>query len=217
VFLLAGRKKNDVSKPPNPPRRIAASRGLIAYLIHSKGLLSSSAKCEELGKLAIHVDIFSDIARSSFVSNSTIFAENAIMVVVAFFRNSFVIFGIAATITINSLASDPSTKDLTPVQKEILRLSAETNKRLPMQIDSETVLVTTLPQSDNSFVYKYKLINTKVGEVTQQSLTSNLKPQAVAGYKTSMQDIRALGIRLVYHYSDKDGNFIGSFTVGPED
>ncbi len=126
---------------------------------------------------------------------------------------------LAAT-AICSPANDAETSpgdELTPVQKEILRLSTETNKRLPMQVDSNTILVTTLPQSDNSFVYKYKLINTKVGDITEEVLTTKMKPQAVAGYKTSMQNIRELGIRLVFHYSDKDGNFIGSFTVGPED
>lgn len=111
----------------------------------------------------------------------------------------------------------PAAPDLTPVQREILRLSEETNKRLPLQIDSETLLVTTLPQSGDSFVYKYTLINRKSDEVDAKVLIEAMKPQAVAGYKTSMKNIRDLGIRLVYHYSDKDGNFITSFTVGPED
>lgn len=129
---------------------------------------------------------------------------------------AFVIAAVVIPAFVNNAAISP-TNGLTPVQKEILRLSAETNKRLPLQVDSETILVTTLPQSDNSFVYKYKLVNANAGEITQEFLTAKMKPQAVAGYKTSMQNIRELGIRLVYHYSDKDGNFIGSFTVGPED
>jgi hypothetical protein len=129
---------------------------------------------------------------------------------------TFVLGAAAISSPENDAETSPG-DELTPVQKEILRLSTETNKRLPMQVDSETILVTTLPQSDNSFVYKYKLINAKIGDITEEFLTTKMKPQAVAGYKTSMPDIRALGIRLVFHYSDKDGNFIGSFTVGPED
>jgi hypothetical protein len=136
-----------------------------------------------------------------------------------------IVAGLAALVVIGAIlipslvgnTDEQSTNDLTPVQKEILRLSAETNKRLPMPVDSETVLVTTVPQSDDSFVYKYKLVNIKAGEIEPELLTRELKPPAVAAYKTSMKDIRDLGIRLVYHYSDKDGNFVGSFTVGPED
>lgn len=107
--------------------------------------------------------------------------------------------------------------ELSAVQREIVRLSNETNKRLPMQVDAETVLVTTTPQTGDALMYQYKLPNISAGELEPGFITKTLKPGAVAGYKTKMKDIRNLGISLIYQYSDKDGNLLESFTVGPND
>jgi len=107
--------------------------------------------------------------------------------------------------------------ELSAVQREIVRLSNETNKRLPMQVDAETVLVTTTPQTGNALMYQYKLPNISAGALEPGFITKTLKPAAVAGYKTKMKDIRNLGISLIYQYSDKDGNLLESFKVGPED
>jgi hypothetical protein len=107
--------------------------------------------------------------------------------------------------------------ELSAVQREIVRLSNETNKRLPMQVDAETVLVTTTPQTGNALMYHYKLPNVTAGELRPGFITEALKPAAVAGYKTKMQNIRDLGISLIYQYSDKNGNLLESFTIGPND
>lgn len=103
------------------------------------------------------------------------------------------------------------------VQKVIRLISDELNTRLPMRVDSETILLTSLPYTDNSLLYRYKMVNMTADQFEDGRITEKLKPPAVATYKTAMPTLMKLGVKLVYHYTDKDGNFIESFTVGPED
>jgi hypothetical protein len=103
------------------------------------------------------------------------------------------------------------------VQKLIQQMCGEMNSGLPRRIDAETVLLTTLPYTDNSLLYRCKMVNMTADQFEKGRITEAVKPQAVATYKSAMPNLLKLGVKLVYHYTDKDGTFIESFTVGPED
>jgi hypothetical protein len=103
------------------------------------------------------------------------------------------------------------------VRTLIQQMCYEMNSGLPMRIDADTMLLTTLPYTDNSLLYRCKMVNMTADQFEKGRITKALKPQVVATYKTSMPNLLKLGVTLVYHYVDKEGKFIESFTVGPED
>jgi hypothetical protein len=101
----------------------------------------------------------------------------------------------------------------------LMQASSEINKGLPVMLDKETRLDTTTALPGKSLLYKYTLVNFTAKDVSKDDLITKVKPISVNVYKTSdtMKTFRNKGVTMVYQYYDKNGVFIGDFTVGPGD
>jgi hypothetical protein len=90
--------------------------------------------------------------------------------------------------------------------KTLMRAASEINKNLPMNIDMDTVLVSTAG-SDNTFRYVYKLINHNVDEIDLQDFNSGMTPRLFNWVCTSdpSAEFRKMKIKVVYSYIDFEG------------
>ncbi len=97
--------------------------------------------------------------------------------------------------------------------------SNELNKKLPMMLDKETRLDTTIPAPNKTFIYKYTLINILAKDYNGNLVKSKIRPIALRNYKTnpSMKPFRDLSVNLKYQYFDKKGTFFMSFDISPKD
>lgn len=105
-----------------------------------------------------------------------------------------------------------------PSYEQIIKdVSRDMNATLPMQVDKDTRLDTTLPGPGRRLTYVYTY--TGDAEVDQETITTALRPSIINGYKTSpgMAGLRDHDVELHYSYRDKLGKFLGEITVSPKD
>lgn len=100
------------------------------------------------------------------------------------------------------------------VEEILVEASNETNKQLPMMIDSVTQLSTTMAVGKD-FVYSYKLIGEDYNAVTQADLSSSIGGDIVSGACTTPETRQMIdeGVRLVYRYSNEQGKYLGEIPV----
>ena len=103
--------------------------------------------------------------------------------------------------------------------KVLVEASSEMNKNLPMMLDKETRLVTTIPSPGNNLTYVNILVNYSAAELDTNKLREVLTPGIIANYKTQagMERFRKQEVVLHYQYKDKDGNFLFEIVVSPKD
>lgn len=101
----------------------------------------------------------------------------------------------------------------------LIQTASELNKTLPMMVDSETRLDTTVPGPGKKFTYVYTLVNQDGSNLDATVLQNKLKPKILAGYKTSdaMKVFRDANVEMDYQYKDKNGNFLCKISVSPKD
>jgi hypothetical protein len=104
-------------------------------------------------------------------------------------------------------------------QKVLAEVAAQTNKDLPMTIDKDTELVSSLGL-EGVFVYNYRLVNFSAADVDAKQLIAALKPRITTSACTT-PDTRDTflkkGVTLRYSYSDKDRAYVASVDVAPKD
>ena len=102
--------------------------------------------------------------------------------------------------------------------KIIAKISREMNANLPMQLDKETRLDTTLP-GHLKMTYVYTFVGASAEEIDEQEFAAALRPSMINGYKTNpqMATLRARGVEMHYLYRDKSGKHIAEIVVSPKD
>lgn len=106
-----------------------------------------------------------------------------------------------------------------PLKEGILAGMAEkTNQSCPMMLDNETRLDNVEALSGNSLQYNYTLVNIDRGEINTDALMKALEPNILENIKSNqeMNLIRKMKTTLIYHYSDKNGEYIHQYTVTPD-
>lgn len=140
-------------------------------------------------------------------SNFAMIAVVAVSAVVGSFVSSVVVKSLFQTQTANASID------------EVLAATAdEINRNLPMMVDQNTRLDSTVALPKSKLMYRFTILNIDPlpdGDV----LVEALRPTTLNNYKTSqdMADLRKMNVTLVYSYADDKGNELARFQVSPQD
>lgn len=125
----------------------------------------------------------------------------------------------------SNLISDPSTSSLATDQQQPLdELSIEEgfmeaekliNSRAPITIDDQTRLNKALAGPGDLMTYFYSLTTVSVADVNPTAVLEDIKPKLLASLcsNADMQPVLQAGAKLVYVYSDKNGEDVGRIEV----
>jgi len=105
------------------------------------------------------------------------------------------------------------------IESQLMKESAELNKNCPLMIDNNTRLDNTIGGPGKFFVYNYTLIHHTAAELNIVELKQNMVPVLTNTIKTSedMQIFRREKVTLKYNYRDKQGVFLFSITISPDE
>jgi len=104
------------------------------------------------------------------------------------------------------------------LDKVMMKTASEINKSCPIMIDSETRLDNTIVLPSNVFQYNYTLVNMEKETVDIVSLKNYLEPNITNFVRTNpdMKFQRDNKCTINYYYKDKDGNYLFTISVTPE-
>lgn len=110
--------------------------------------------------------------------------------------------------------SSSQTSNPSSIEQALVEASKETNKQLPMMVDSATQLSTTMA-SGKDFIYSYRLIGKDYASVTQSDINDSLREGIVSGACTTPETKKMLEeqVRLIYRYSNENGKYLGEVPV----
>lgn len=103
-----------------------------------------------------------------------------------------------------------------PIEGQLLKASGEINKNLPMMVDSETRLDSTMGMN-NTLRYNYTLVNRTADSISGQVLKAALETK-LTNNVCSSDDMRIFvsnGVTVQYAYFGKEGTQIGVITIPP--
>jgi hypothetical protein len=102
------------------------------------------------------------------------------------------------------------------IDEALLKTASEINSKLPMMVDSETRLDSTVGLN-KSFRYNYTLINYASSSVSASELNSALGQKLINNVCTSkeMQVFVKNGVTVSYAYFGNDGNQVTIISVAP--
>jgi len=101
----------------------------------------------------------------------------------------------------------------------LMEISNEINKNLPMMIDENTRVDSTLGGPGNKITYFYTLVNHSAQDIDIETLKPTLKKQLINNYKSSsgMKDLRENDVELQYIYRDNQAVELMKFIVTTSD
>ena len=101
----------------------------------------------------------------------------------------------------------------------LMEISNEINKNLPMMIDENTRVDSTLGGPGNKITHFYTLVNHSAQDIDIETLKPTLKKQLINNYKSSsgMKDLRENDVELQYIYRDNQAVELMKFIVTTSD
>lgn len=89
------------------------------------------------------------------------------------------------------------------------------NSRAPIKIDDETRLDKALAGPGDLMTYFYSLTQLNVAEVDAEQVLNDIKPKLLSSLcsNAEMQPVLKAGARMVYVYSDQNGEDVGEIEV----
>lgn len=102
--------------------------------------------------------------------------------------------------------------------KLLMEISNKINKNLPMMIDKNTRIDSTLG-FNNKLTYRYTLVNLVKKDLDIETWKRDVLPMLKNSVCTS-EDLKIFfidGVTIVYSYSDKKGRFLSKFLFNPPD
>jgi hypothetical protein len=123
------------------------------------------------------------------------------------------IFGLALSLFFTQCANPES------IDKKALKVVSQFNSKCPLMIDAETRMDGIEVKGENTIKYKYTLINLNVEKVDTSKFNTALRPGIISTIKTDSElaELRRINCSFEYYYKDRDGNFIYSFVITPND
>lgn len=114
---------------------------------------------------------------------------------------------VAAALVLGLFAGCSLWKSNAFVDRVLAGTADELNKTLPMMVDSDTRLDTTMALPNKTFNYMYTLVNYSVYELDADELENLMRPIILNNLRTStdIQYFKDNDVILVYTYRDKDG------------
>ena len=104
------------------------------------------------------------------------------------------------------------------LDKAMMKAASELNKSCPIMIDSETRLDNAIALPPNVFQYNYTLVNTEKETLDIIALKDYMEPNITSFVRTSpdMKLQREKKITVKYYYKDKNGDYLFTISVTPE-
>ena len=101
----------------------------------------------------------------------------------------------------------------------LVELSKKINTTLPMQVDRETRIDSTVAGPGNRFTYLFTLVNFTGDVFDSAEFIEAKRKELINGYRTnpSMAELRRRQVELTYQYRDKNGNAVATIVVSPKD
>jgi hypothetical protein len=107
-----------------------------------------------------------------------------------------------------------------PVQKsQVERLAGSINAKCPFMLDEVTRMDSVNIFPDSTFQYNYTLVTQEKSNIDVEGLIRFIKPRILGSIVTSsnMKVQRDHHLTMVFHYRDRNGEFVTKITVEPED
>ncbi|MEO8001765.1 MAG: hypothetical protein ABI644_07805 [Arenimonas sp.] len=125
--------------------------------------------------------------------------------------------GIALVTFLTIAMSGCSYKDFSEArfQAQLVQAASETNKTLPMMIDKETRLDSTIAGPGKQWTYFYTLVNYEAGDTTNEQINEILGDKIRNSF-CSMKEMKLFiehEVTMKYKYSAKDGVYLGEVVV----
>jgi hypothetical protein len=132
--------------------------------------------------------------------------------------NTKIILGLVIGFTIMFFISQSFYKKPT-VDKLMMQAASELNKSCPFMVDNETRLDNSISLVGNIFQYNYTLINREKDKIDIPLVKRLSEPDKINIVKTSpiMKIMRDNKVIVNYHYRDKNGYYLFTISVKPED
>ena len=104
-------------------------------------------------------------------------------------------------------------------EAQLLKMAARLNENCPMMVDHDTRLDNAMGGPGKYFTYNYTFINHDAAQLNIVDLKQTMIPVLTNYINTSedMQIFRREKVTLKYNYRDKQGVFLFSITIRPED
>ncbi|MCL2097542.1 MAG: zinc ribbon domain-containing protein [Bacteroidales bacterium] len=104
------------------------------------------------------------------------------------------------------------------IDKVLIKAADELNKMCPIMADSETRCDNAIALPNKRFLYNYTLINFEKGMIDTLEAKKLLAPNMINSIRTlpDMKLFRDKKITITYSYKDKNGNYMFSIVVTPE-
>jgi hypothetical protein len=105
------------------------------------------------------------------------------------------------------------------MNKALVKVSSDINRTLPMMLEKDTRLDTTIPGPGKRFTYVNTIVNYELAQIDTVKMRQALTPNIIANYKTQkdMESFRKDGVMLCYRYKDKNGVFLIQVETDPKD
>jgi hypothetical protein len=103
--------------------------------------------------------------------------------------------------------------------KNLMETANQINKNLPLMLDSDTRLDSTMALPGKKFTYFYTLVNYSVDEIDIENFENGMKSNLLNNIKTNsdLKEFRDNKVTMVYFYKDKNGNEIIKIELTYED
>lgn len=133
-------------------------------------------------------------------------------IVIMFIATAFGI--LAVSLSLSRCSDGPAAMD-----KELVKVSSDMNKTLPMMLDKDTRLDTTVPGPGKRLTYVNTIVNYELAQIDTVAMRKILTPNILSNYKTQkdMESFRKQGVVLRYQYKDKNGVYLIEIEANPMD
>ena len=128
-------------------------------------------------------------------------------------KKKLALFGLLISLTFSPCTNPES------IDKKALKVVTQFNSKCPLMIDAETRMDGIEVKGENTIKYKYTLINLNVEKVDTAKFNAALRPGIISTIKTDVElaELRRINCSFEYYYRDRDGKFIYSFVITPND
>ena len=104
------------------------------------------------------------------------------------------------------------------IQSMLFKVSQKINESLPMTVDGDTRMDSTISLSNRTVQYNYTLVNAEKEYFDTTIVYKEFYPTLLNDIKTNpgLKPFRDINVTFVYNYRDKNGKFLLKYTFPPE-
>lgn len=127
--------------------------------------------------------------------------------------------GIGKQIGRSTVKKYHSSRSAGAIEEMLRKVSGHVNRTLPVMIDKNTRLETTLAGPGNRFTYLHTILSVDSTTLSHQQLEHALG-RNIRNTVCSSKDMQAFvsnKVQVIYRYRDSDGRIIGDLVVNSED